>query len=178
MCFYSQAGAALIHQLLLIWTSRATFDQLSQSFTGFPSWLRKHQKNCNADSNLSLPVSASAHWVHTAACFPWKAFSAIVLGVTMLNLHSWRGAEGVLLFVTQISANDESGLFGSFALTFMWVCKLMPAGLMLEVREETAQFWKGKQLPSAIYSVHEDDVLWGSGSGLKILNYKQMANVP
>lgn len=40
----------------------------------------------------------------------------------------------VFLFVTQISANDESGLLGSFALTFMWVCKLMPACLMLEVR--------------------------------------------
>lgn len=99
----------------------------------------------------------------------------------MLNLHplGWGSA---FLFVTQFSANDESSLLGSFALTFMWVCKLMPAGLMLEVREETAQLKRTllsvKQLPSAIYSAHEDDALWGSGSGLKILNYKQMANVP
>lgn len=35
-----------------------------------------------------------------------------------------------------------------------------------------------KQLLSAIYSVHEDDVLWGSGSELRILNYKQIASVP
>lgn len=100
---------------------------------------------------------------------------------SMVGEKRGRGG-GAFLFVTQISANDESGLFGSFALTFMWVCKLTPAGLMLEVREETAQL-KGtllsvKQLPSAIYSIHEDDVLWGSGSELKILNYKQMANVP
>lgn len=178
---YSVKRVAIHRQVLpwftnsmLTWTCRGTFDQFPESVSGLPAWLRKLQKNCKADSNLSLPVSMSAYWVHITACFPWRVFSTIILTVILLNLHP---DTGVPPFCNSISAN---GLWGSFAMTFMWLCKSMPAGLRLAV---TVQF-RGTplsvtQLVSATDSIHEDDpqtkgldINWDCDSGLGILSYK------
>lgn len=89
MCFYSQAGAALIQQLLLIRTCRGAFDQLSQSL---PVSLGGSQ-NIKRMVNLTL-ISAFLFLrlptgLTQTACFPWKAFSTDC-SVTVLNLHPHR----------------------------------------------------------------------------------------
>lgn len=161
MYCYSQAGAALIRQFPVNLNLQRHLWSLSQSLAGFPSWLGKHQKNCNADSNLSLPVSPSAYWVHTTACF--LQLKGIFPHNTWRHNVKWTGwgwgRPGVSLFVTQMSANGGLGLLGSLTRTFMRVPKLMSAGLMLSNQEKqfsVEELWSVQQLLSAIYSVHHN----------------------